>query len=224
MPFGPTNAPVFYSAIIRNFKYKWDLLFTQMLHYINTLGKNAVSVTDTDEIYLNKTKLVCVSRTIIDDILLFCRNLDSILIHLECVYKFFQISSQLQTRQILLSQNSSLICQPWPHQSGELSRSIKNWPYQRLDITPYREILIVLHWDSEFLPSLCSLFEIRLKPLQKFLKQYYHKPIPPMAWTPQLITLFLNLNMVWPHPQSWPSLILINLFSSIHIGVQKGMV
>ena len=36
-------------------------------------------------------------------------------------------------------------------------------------------------------------FEIRLKPLWKFLKQYYCKPIPLMAWTPQHITLFSKL-------------------------------
>ena len=38
---------------------------------------------------LNKTKLVSVSRTNIDDILLFCCNLDAILIYLECVCKVF---------------------------------------------------------------------------------------------------------------------------------------
>ena len=36
-------------------------------------------------------------------------------------------------------------------------------------------------------------FGIWLKPLRKFLKQYYHKPIPLMEWTPELITLFSGL-------------------------------
>ena len=27
MPFGPTNAPIFYTAMMKNFKDKWDNLF-----------------------------------------------------------------------------------------------------------------------------------------------------------------------------------------------------
>ena len=38
-----------------------------------------------------------------------------------------------------------------------------------------------------------TYFEIILKALRKFTKHYYHKPIPLMAWTPQLITLFSEL-------------------------------
>ena len=37
----------------------------------------------------NKTNLVSGSRTIIDEIILFCGNLDAILIELECVCKYF---------------------------------------------------------------------------------------------------------------------------------------
>ena len=59
------------------------------MHSIDTLGNNTVSVTETDEIYLNKTKLVSDSFTIIDDILLFCSNLGAILIYLEFVCKVF---------------------------------------------------------------------------------------------------------------------------------------
>ena len=33
-------------------------------------------------------------------------------------------------------------------------------------------------------------FEIYMNPLQKFLKRFYRKPIPLMAWTPALIKLF----------------------------------
>ena len=75
--------------MMRNFKDEWDPLFTQTLRSINTLGNTSVSVTETDEIYLDKTKLVSGSRNITDDILLFCSNLDSILIYLECVCKVF---------------------------------------------------------------------------------------------------------------------------------------
>ena len=60
-----------------------------MLRSIYTLGNNTVSVTETDVIYLNKIKLVYVSRTIIDKIILLCSNLDKILIYLECTCKVF---------------------------------------------------------------------------------------------------------------------------------------
>ena len=35
-----------------------------------------------------------------------------------------------------------------------------------------------------------------MKILQKFLKQFYRKPIPLMAWTPALIELFNELKKV----------------------------
>ena len=56
--------------MMHNFKEGWELLFTHMLRSIDTLGNNTVSVTDTDKIYLIKTKLVSVKHTIIYDILL----------------------------------------------------------------------------------------------------------------------------------------------------------
>ena len=83
MNFGLTNVPGLYSAMMRNSKEEWDLLFTQTLSSIYKLGNNTVSVTETEKIYLNKTNIVSVSRTIINYILLFCINFDSILIYLE---------------------------------------------------------------------------------------------------------------------------------------------
>ena len=91
MQFGPKNVPGFYSDTMRNLKEEWDPLLNQTLRSIDTLGNNSVSVTETDEIYPNKTKLVSGSRTIIDDIILFCSNLDAILIYLECVCKVFSV-------------------------------------------------------------------------------------------------------------------------------------
>ena len=37
--------------------------------------------------------------------------------------------------------------------------------------------------------------EIRLKRLRKLLKQYYRKPIPLMAWTPDLISFFEEITL-----------------------------
>ena len=89
MPFSPTNEPDFYSAMMRKFKEEWDLLFTQMLRSIDNFGNNTVSATYTYGIYLNKTNIVSGSCTIIDYIIIICRNLDAILIYLEFVCKAF---------------------------------------------------------------------------------------------------------------------------------------
>ena len=74
---------------MHNFKEEWDLIFTQTLRYIDTFSNNAVSVTEKYRIYLNNTKLVSGSSTIIDDILLFYSNIDAIPIYLECICKVF---------------------------------------------------------------------------------------------------------------------------------------
>ena len=89
MPFVPKNAPGFYSAMMHSFKEERDFIFSQMLHSINTFDNNTVPVTETENIYLNKTKLVSGRCTIIDDIFIFCSNLDVIIIYLECVCKVF---------------------------------------------------------------------------------------------------------------------------------------
>ena len=51
MPFGPTNDPSFYSAMMKNFKDKWDMLFIETLRKIGTLINEQVTVTETDEVF-----------------------------------------------------------------------------------------------------------------------------------------------------------------------------
>ena len=69
--------------MMRNLNRNGTYFLLKLCEYIDTLDNNLVSVTKTEMLYLNKTKLVSNSRTIIDDILLFCSNLDAILIYLE---------------------------------------------------------------------------------------------------------------------------------------------
>ena len=90
MPFGPTNAPAFYTAMMKNLKDEWDLLFIIVLRSMNTLNGETIRITDANEIFLGEKKIVSGSRTIIDDILLFCSNKAMILIYFECVCKVFQ--------------------------------------------------------------------------------------------------------------------------------------
>ena len=52
MPFGTTNAPCFYSAMMKNFKDKRDMLFIDTLRKIGTLISEKVAVTKTDEVII----------------------------------------------------------------------------------------------------------------------------------------------------------------------------
>ena len=44
MPFGTTNAPIFYSAMMKNFKDERDMLFIETLCKIGTLIKEQVTL------------------------------------------------------------------------------------------------------------------------------------------------------------------------------------
>ena len=48
MPFGATNAPGFYSVIMKNIKDEWDMLFIDNLCKIGTLVNEQVTVTEID--------------------------------------------------------------------------------------------------------------------------------------------------------------------------------
>ena len=91
MPFHPTNAPEFYSAMMKDFKDEWDALFLEFLQRLDVLDDADVVVTaTTQEIFIGQAKIMSGSRTIIDDILLWCSNIPAILLYFECVCKIFQ--------------------------------------------------------------------------------------------------------------------------------------
>ena len=151
-------------------------IFTQTLHSINTLGKNAVSFTETDNICPNKTKLVSGSRTIIDYMFLFCSNIYAILIYLECVCKVFLkywVSFRLNKFDFLKTQVKDV--------GHDVTKS-RNCPAQskfRLIndciLSPSGQYLFSFVGIVNFYHCYTPYFEILLKPLQAFLKQYYLK-------------------------------------------------
>ena len=70
MPFGPTNAPKFYTAMMRNFKEEWDkLCMTRVLDLGHVNGEKIALTTD-NTITVDRHKITAGSRSIIDDILL----------------------------------------------------------------------------------------------------------------------------------------------------------
>ena len=71
MQFGPAKAPCFYSDTMKKFMDKWDMLFIENLRQIGTIIKKEVTVMEIYEVFIGDKKIISVSRTIIDVILLF---------------------------------------------------------------------------------------------------------------------------------------------------------
>ena len=90
MPFGPTNAPGFYTAMMKEFKTEWDNLFIIRVTAMKTYKGMIISVTATHIIMIGNTKLVWGSKTIIDDILLWCAFRDLVLVLFTCVCEVFK--------------------------------------------------------------------------------------------------------------------------------------
>ena len=194
MPFVPTNAPGFYSAMMRSFKEERDFIFSQMLHSINTFDNNTVPVTETEKIYLNKTKLVSGRCTIIDDIFIFCSNLDVILIYLECVCKVFlkyRVRFRIKKCDFLKNRVEYVVHDVT--KAGNCPAQSKLYLINDCILTPKGKSLLYFIGIVNLYHFYDPYFEIQLKLLRKFIKKYYGKPIPLVEWTPQLITLFSEL-------------------------------
>ena len=92
MPFGPTNAPSFYTAMMRNFQTEWDNLFIERIHHQlhTTLKDLNIHINSCGEIFQNNSRLVYGSRSIIDNILLWCSEKRLVLLYFSCVCKVFK--------------------------------------------------------------------------------------------------------------------------------------
>ena len=90
MHFGPTNAPPFCTAMMKDLKDEWDTLFFVQVSELKTLKDNAVTLIATNIIIIGTTILVSGSNTVRYDILLWCDDKDLILIYLSCVCKSFK--------------------------------------------------------------------------------------------------------------------------------------
>ena len=93
MPFGPVNAPAFYTCMMGNFKGEWDTLFIEIMHKLassnSKLGENIVTCRE-KVIFIGDLKLNSGTKSVIDDILLWSNNIQAILIYLECICRVFQ--------------------------------------------------------------------------------------------------------------------------------------
>ena len=90
IPFGSTNAPAFYSAMMKNMKDEWDGLFIKRLRELSSIGGEIVFISATMEIYFGNETIFSGTKIIFDDILLRSSNIYALFVYLECIYTVFR--------------------------------------------------------------------------------------------------------------------------------------
>ena len=197
MPFGPTNAPGFYSAMMLNFKREWTALFFEILRAKETIDGMVVVVDELDQVYLNGKKVNSNSKTIIDDILVWSGNLSLAIILCECVMKIFRkyrVSFRLDKCDFLKDRVEYVghdICSNGNAPAKSKFDMINDWPLPTNGQSLFSFVGLV-----NFYHRYAPYMEIRLKPLRKLVKKYYRKEIPQIAWTADLVALFNELKQM----------------------------
>ena len=70
MPFGPTNARAFYTVMMKNFKEKWDNIFTITLLAMESFKGDNDSISAAQDVVIGAHNVILGSKVIIDDITL----------------------------------------------------------------------------------------------------------------------------------------------------------
>ena len=196
MPFGPTNAPAFYTAMMKRLKDEWDVLFIIKVKALLIIGNEIVIVTEANEIFVGTKKIVSGSRTIIDDIILYCSNKALILLYFECVciiFKKYRVSFRLDKCEFLKERVEYVgvdIMKDGNAPAQSKFNMINDWTLPTNGQSLFSFIGLI-----NFYHRYAPYFEMRLKPLRKLCKTYYRKEIPSTAWTPELTTLFAELKV-----------------------------
>jgi hypothetical protein len=169
MPFGPRNAPGFYTCLMHILSAEWRALFKSRYPDAKHTG----------------------DRVIIDDILLYAVVVQELLAYLECVLEIcqkYRLSLKL-TKCDFLKERVEYVGHDLTSEGNCPSKSkfdmITDWP-----LPATGQALHSLIQLCNFYNKYCPWLEIKLKPLRKLIKLYHRKPIPPTAWTPTLRLLF----------------------------------
>ena len=191
MPFGPTNAPAFYTCMMQEFREEWDALFLQMLRDEVHFPDKTVRVTETHEVFVNETSIPNGSKGIIDDILIWSSDLDCILTYFEAVCRIFQqyrVSFRLDKCEFLKDRVEYVghdLMADGNCPAASKFDMISNWPLPRTSQALHSFIGLV-----NFYHNYSPYFELRLKPLRQFYRRFLREEIPISAWTPALLELF----------------------------------
>ena len=181
------------------FKKECDNLFVEeMTEYANsnTLLDGSKVVINNGDIYLGSKKLYCGTKSIIDDVLIWCSNIACILVYFECVCKVFRkfrVSFRQDKCHFLLDRveyvgHDLLSNGNCPAKSK--FNMIEDWslPTTGTGLHSFVGLVMFYHRYAPYL-------EMRIKPLRVLIKKYFRSDIPLMAWTPTLITLFHDIKV-----------------------------
>ena len=177
MPFGPKNAPAFYTAMMQFLRDDWTILFNETRNTINLSN--------------SPTNIVCDDRIIIDDILLFSNHIPTLLHYFSCVaqvFTKFRLSFKLGKCDFLKERveyvGHDLTANGNCPAASKFSL-LQDWP-----LPPHGISLLSFIGLCCFYNRYCPWFETNIKPLRKLQRAYHCKTIPIMGWTPSLIQLF----------------------------------
>ncbi len=197
MPFGPTNAPPFYTCMMRDFSDDWNKLMFEILRDTATVDGMPVMVDEHDKVTLGGEPVGLGSKVIIDDILAFSTNLEILLIYLECICRVFQkyrCSFQLKKCEFLKPRVEYVghdITSEGNCPAASKFDLISKWPLPKQGQSLHSFIGLV-----NFYHKYHPYMEVTLKPLRLLESQYRRKEIPLMAWSPHLIALFEEVKVI----------------------------
>ena len=194
MPFGPTNAPSFYTCMMNDFQTDWNLLFYEIVSTMGTIDNEPIEILANDEIFVSHKRIVIGSKIIIDDILLYSTHHSLLLLYLDCICKTFQkfrCSFQLKKCEFL-KQRVEYVGHDLTSAGNCPAQSkfdmINDWPIPTGGQSLH-SFIGLLNFYHKYIPYM----ELRLKPLRLLERTYRRKQIPQMAWTKDLISLFEEL-------------------------------
>ena len=196
MPFGPMNAPSFYTFMMQNFRKEWDALFYIRMRALPKIGNQVVTVLKDNTVFVNQKRVDTGSKSIIDDILIWSTRLDTALLYFRCICEVFQkyrVSFRLDKCEFLKDRAEYVGHDITP--SGNCPAAskfdmIQDWtlPTNSRSLMSFIGLINFYHQYSPF-------FEIRLRSLRSLYRQYRGNSIPLMAWSPELIELFHELKV-----------------------------
>ena len=175
MPFGPRNAPAFYTCMMRIFKQEWNALCKSRYPAATAhLG----------------------SLIIIDDILLWATMLKALLQVFECVCDVFvkhRVTFQLKKCEFLTNRIERVGHDITPDGNCPAESKfdlVTDWPLPGNGTSLSSFIGLLTFYNI-----CCPFFEIRVKPLRALERQHHRKPIPSAMWTPPLTELWDELKL-----------------------------
>jgi hypothetical protein len=175
MPFGPRNAPAYYTCMMHFFQEEWNALFATR-HPALLAHKG--------------------SRVIIDDILLWSVVLDVVIKYFGCVVEVFmkyRVTFQLKKCEFLDNRIEYVGHDITPDGNCPAQSKfdlITDWP-----LPATGQSLISFIGLLTFYVVYCPWFEIRVKPLRALERAYHRKAIPSIEWTPPLRELWEELKV-----------------------------